>query len=139
MGFDAKITVVSRAEIRRRHWFSDGLAKFDLHREWLELRSTLETFGRPLDLVLRGDRRLTDDEDDCEHALVTPALVKRIHASLCAISDEEYLAAIHTDRKKTGLRLRKYEHKDKFAALVTLRDAYRMAAEQDAYIEVFIC
>jgi len=141
MGLDASIQVVSREDVRHRRFLADaaGLAKFELNRAWTDLLGALETFGLPLNLAVRGDRPLTDDDDDCTHALVTPALVKRIHGSLGAVSEEEFLAAIQKDRKKTGGRLQKYEHKGLLATLANLKAAYRMAAEEDAYIEIFIC
>src|SRR5262249_47376823 len=128
MGFDASLTVVAREDIRKQRWLSAGIAKFELYRAWSDLQAALDTLGKPLDAALRGNRPMTADDDDCVHALVTPALVRRIHAALGALADEDLLAAIHADRKKTGWRLRKYEHKAMLAAFGTLKAAYQSAA-----------
>jgi len=109
MGFDASLTVVPRGAIRKSHRLSTGLARFELYRVWADLQPALDALGRPLDLVLRGNRPMTEDNDDSVHALVTPALVKPIHTALGTISAEQLLEAIHANRKKTDWRLRKYE------------------------------
>jgi hypothetical protein len=138
MGIDATLTVVPRNEMRKKQRSRD-LPRFELGREWNELDGALEGIGPPASLALRGNQSESDMEDmDADFFSVPPALVKRISKALAAVSDDQLLEAIHQERKKTGWRLRKYEHKRWIAAIETLRDAYRTASEQDAYVQVLI-
>jgi hypothetical protein len=138
MGIDATLTVVPRNEARRKQRSPD-LPRFELYREWNELDRALEKMGPPASLALRGNQSESEMEEmDAELFLVPPTLVKKISNALAAVSEEKLLVAIHEERKKTGWRLRKYEHKGWIAILETLKEAYRLASKQGAYVEVFI-
>jgi hypothetical protein len=138
MGVYATITVVPRSEIRKKRRSPD-LAQFELYKEWWELQPALDEIGGLAGKALRGRSLIPDGEDaDCQFSLVSPTMVKRISKALGAVSDDALLATIHKQRRKTGWRLRKYEHGEKLEAFKTLKDAYRLAARKDAYVEVFI-
>lgn len=138
MGIDATLTVVPRNEVRKKQRSPD-LRRFELYREWNELDHALEKIGPPASLALRGNQSESEMEDmDAELFLVPPALVKKISKALAAVSDHKLLEVLHEERKKTGWRLRNYEHKGWIGILETLKEAYRLASKQGAYVEVFI-
>jgi hypothetical protein len=138
MGIEATLTVVPRNEVRLKRR-SPGLSEFELYKEWNELDRALEKMGTPASLALRGNQSDAEMEDmDAELFLVPPGLVKRISKALDAVSHEKLLAAIHEERKKTGWRLRKYEHKGRIAIFERVREAYRVASKKNAYLEIFI-
>jgi hypothetical protein len=138
MGICATLTIFPRNEVRKKKRSPD-LQQFELWKEWNELDQALQAMGSPANLALRGNQSESEMEDvDAELFLIPPSLVKKISKALAAISDEVFLETIHENRKKTGWRLRKSEHKDRLAVLETLRDAYRLASKQSAYLEVFI-
>jgi hypothetical protein len=68
--------------------------------------------------------------------IVTPALARKISKALSTIPHEQLLAVIHEQRKKHGLLLRKSEHKCVLAAFEMLKEGYRMASQQGAYLEI---
>jgi hypothetical protein len=67
---------------------------------------------------------------------VTPGLARKISKALSAIAQEQLLAVIHEQRKKHGQRLRKNEHKPVLAAFEMLKEGYRIASQQGAYLEI---
>lgn len=142
MGLTGTITVVSRADVRRKQFFTPGLAHVDLDKAWVHLQIALDTLGRPLGLALRGDRPLSDEDDDCIHALVTPAAVKRVSRALGAVPMKDFLAAIEADKKERTAELQAYHDgwvRELVARFADLKAAYRLAARRDAYVEIFIC
>ncbi|WP_020474767.1 DUF1877 family protein [Zavarzinella formosa] len=142
MGLTATVTAVARGDIRQRQFFSTGIAEVDLDKAWSRLQEALDTLGSPLKLTLRGTRSLLDDDDDCVHGLVPPALVKRISKALTAVTKKQWLAAIEADKKERTAKLQEYHDgwvRELQARFDDLKGIYRLAARKDAYIEIFMC
>jgi hypothetical protein len=141
MGLVGTITVVAPKDIREKKWLTSGIKKVDLDKAWVHLQGALDEIDRSLQLTLRGDRPMTDDDDDCTHALVTPAVVKRISKALDAIPKKAFLTAIEADKKEPNAKLQAYHDgwvKELCSRFNDLKAAYRLAAKEDAYIEIFI-
>jgi hypothetical protein len=131
MGIEAIITVVPRSEYRKQPRNRD-LPKFELNA-WGDLDGSLEAIGKPVSMALRGNK---PEYLDSGFVIVTPALARKIGDALTMISHEQLLALIREQRKKHGWPLRKYEHKRILAAFEMLKDAYQMASQQGAYLEI---
>ncbi len=131
MGIEAIITVVPRSEFRKRPRKQD-LPTFELN-DWGDLDAALKEIGKPVGMALRGNK---PEYLDWGFIIVTPALAGKISKALSTIPHEQLRTVIHEQRKKHGWRLRKYEHQSVLAAFKMLKDAYQMASEQGAYLEI---
>eukprot|EP00913_Durusdinium_trenchii_P013373 g12554.t1 len=114
------------------------VAEFELWDGWTPLELALRKMPSPLNLALRGNRPTMEkfeDDWDAYDAFVTPAFVRKVDIALNAVSDDELIAAL----KEEGFARTKREHPEYLASFACLKEAYREAADQNAYLRIFIC
>jgi len=125
----------------------EDCASFDLDKAWLEIHLALRQMRAPVNRALRGDRTIygaleggvlevPEDEHgpDAFIGLATPGLVKKIDKALASLTGQRLVSLIKKDGWEVDSHRRDYYAR----CLKELKSAYRTAAKQDSYLQVFI-